>query len=119
MVMFFHTEPHYSKISNHVANEGWRLFDLFKEFGYMGVDIFFVISGFIMWYTTKKFEHGGVRYAASFLYNRLTRIYLGYWIFFVIVFIGYHYIGRDLSKIDLYISPLTNQLFDIAAATSS
>ena len=45
--------------------------------GFAGVDIFFVISGFIMAYTTRHAE--GSEIAGAFLKRRLARIFTGYW----------------------------------------
>lgn len=52
----------------------------FWDRGYAGVDLFFVISGFIMVYVTrhKRFEAKDV---GGFLYNRITRIYPLWWVF--------------------------------------
>lgn len=55
----------------------------FPEFfsnGYMGVDLFFVISGFIMVYVTRSTRHGASG-ARAFIYARITRIYPTWWIF--------------------------------------
>lgn len=60
-------------------------FNLFG-IGHMGVDIFFIISGFIMAYTFRP-ELGAVR----FLYNRVLRIIPLYWLTSVIALIGYLY----------------------------
>ena len=48
--------------------------------GYAGVDLFFVISGFIMVYVThgKRYNRKNI---GHFLYNRVTRIYPLWWIF--------------------------------------
>ncbi len=48
-----------------------------KYFGFSGVDIFFVISGFIMWYTT--WDKQGASTASIFIRRRFARIYSGYW----------------------------------------
>ena len=51
------------------------------EGGRYGVDLFFVISGFIMVYVTRPLETGAHRSKASgFLYSRVTRIYPLYWL---------------------------------------
>lgn len=48
--------------------------------GTFGVDVFFVISGFIMIYTTRRAE-GGFGDAAGFLQRRLLRIVPVYWFY--------------------------------------
>lgn len=53
--------------------------------GACGVDIFFVISGFIMVYTTR--EKDGAREAISFLRKRVLRIYPLYWIWTSVILI--------------------------------
>ena len=61
-----------------VGGEAGRgIFGVFSWFGYAGVDVFFVISGYIMWTTTRTAQHPtDVGY---FIYKRAARIYLGYW----------------------------------------
>jgi len=48
--------------------------------GYAGVDLFFVISGFIMVYVTHGKSYNR-KYIGHFLFNRVTRIYPLWWIF--------------------------------------
>ena len=48
--------------------------------GNMGVDLFFVISGFIMVYITRDGYEGGPKRVPEFLFARVTRIYPLYWI---------------------------------------
>ncbi len=44
--------------------------------GYLAVDLFFILSGFVMWLTYgAKFERDGLRAAPDFLWRRLARIY--------------------------------------------
>lgn len=52
--------------------------------GYAGVDLFFVISGFIMVFVTKGAQTG-FQPAADFLFARATRIYPVWWVFAGIV----------------------------------
>ena len=47
------------------------------RWGFAGVDLFFVLSGFVMWHTTH--EKAGSIAARRFLLKRFARIYLGYW----------------------------------------
>jgi exopolysaccharide production protein ExoZ len=50
------------------------------DWGMMGVDLFFVISGFIMVYITRDWRAGGGRKVPEFLFARVSRIYPLYWI---------------------------------------
>ncbi|MEM7730292.1 MAG: acyltransferase [Pseudomonadota bacterium] len=55
------------------------------EWGYMGVDLFFVISGFIMVHVTRGWTAGGLRRVPEFLFARAARIYPLYWIVSAVV----------------------------------
>lgn len=48
--------------------------------GYMGVDLFFVISGFVMVYVTRNIGHTP-KDVGRFLYARIARIYPLWWVF--------------------------------------
>ncbi len=56
--------------------------------GVSGVDLFFVISGFIMVVVTEK-SREGLRQAAQFIYRRLLRIYPVYWFYTSLVLLIY------------------------------
>lgn len=80
LVVFFHIRSlELLAISeNGLSEQGW-LGGVITN-GYMGVDLFFVISGFIMVFVTR--EGGtGPRQAADFLFARATRIYPVWWAF--------------------------------------
>jgi len=75
IVMFHHaklTEPKYYDDLNVLPDV--------HALGLVGVDLFFVLSGFVMGYTTET-QHGSLRNAAVFLWKRLFRIYPMYWIY--------------------------------------
>jgi exopolysaccharide production protein ExoZ len=55
--------------------------------GYFGVDLFFIISGFIMVVVTQG--RGGLADARSFLYRRVVRIYPPVWIVEALVLVVY------------------------------
>ncbi|MEX0599504.1 MAG: acyltransferase, partial [Rhodothermales bacterium] len=62
---------------------GYRWLDGFVT-GNAGVDIFFVISGFIMIYTSSH-RAGSVAESGRFLVKRVVRIYPTYWVYFFLV----------------------------------
>lgn len=74
-VVLYHLGPHYRD-----AGGGFDLLIRISEWGFFGVDVFFVISGFVISYTVFPKERS-VQGAATFLRHRLARIYLGYWPF--------------------------------------
>jgi len=82
LVVFHHALPHYAVMGGKIAIIG-----SVSKWGFLGVDIFFVISGFIMAYTTfnkeRTFDNTKI-----FLKHRLFRIYLEYWPFFLMMLAG-------------------------------
>ena len=75
MVVFFHAEG----MAAEYFNVGW------PSFGAAGVDIFFVISGFIMWITTAP-ERAT---PSSFVVNRVVRIVPLYWLATLLLYGGW------------------------------
>ena len=75
MVVFHHAG---GVIPSADAQNSWILRSHLTLIGAAGVDIFFVISGFIMYYTHGR--GGGSREAGSFLWKRALRIYPLYWL---------------------------------------
>jgi exopolysaccharide production protein ExoZ len=61
--------------------------------GFMGVDVFFVISGAIMAETTRGLA-GGATPALRFLSARCARVYAGWWPFFLIYWLAYEITGN-------------------------
>ncbi len=81
-VMFYHFSLQYQAINPGQSN---GFYDLFNLIGYAGVDFFFVISGYIMWITTSSTSRKPS--VSGFAYKRLSRVYLGYWPYFLLVLI--------------------------------
>jgi len=75
LVLLHHALPHYTVMGGHSP-----LIETLSMWGFLGVDIFFVISGYIMAYTTFNKPRTSEQ-ALRFLKHRLVRIYLGYWPF--------------------------------------
>lgn len=94
------------------------IFNTGESLGFAGVDIFFVISGFIMAFTSSS--HSGPGDSFDFARRRLARIFSGYWPFFVlaVVIFGYfrpeHFADSNLLKsFFLWPQPLNNILLEI------
>ena len=68
----------------HLAFRGWNMEDIgydpypelsyFFKYGYLGVDIFFMVSGFVILLTASR------RGPISFIISRISRLYPAYWI---------------------------------------
>lgn len=94
LVVCYHTRGHYS------FSGGEWLFD-FAQIGWLGVDIFFVISGYIMWHTT--IGKAGFYESMAFIYKRFSRVFSGFlpWLVIMIALIGYFIPQRLHSQYDL------------------
>lgn len=72
----------------------WRQFE---DLGACGVDIFFVISGFIMIYISRK-KFGSEKAAGEFMKHRIRRVVPLYWVYttaMVLIAVGMHWLkGR-------------------------
>src|SRR6218665_61322 len=76
MVLLFHARPHIETSSWLRQHAG--MFDFF----FCGVDIFFVLSGFVIYHSAAR--AGSV---ADFTANRLIRIFGGYWPAFLLLYL--------------------------------
>ena len=71
---------HHALQESLAASAGYKSPDFLTTSGAAGVDVFFVISGFIMIYTTFSLKRE-VRAPSEFLIDRFVRIYPIYWVF--------------------------------------
>jgi exopolysaccharide production protein ExoZ len=78
LVVWYHSSYHVAAAG---VDQGW-FFNIAEAIGFAGVDIFFVISGFIMAYTT--INASGYGSGIEFAKRRVARIYSGYWPFYLI-----------------------------------
>ena len=101
LVVFYHASAHL--LSTGVDQGGF--FALSEAIGFAGVDIFFVISGFIMAHTTMNLA--GSQISWEFARRRVARIYSGYWPFFLIAIALYALISpAHLAEANLLRSAL-------------
>lgn len=77
LVVLHHMQPPVTPFTFSVLPE------FVARFGFIGVDIFFVISGFIMAQTTRD-SPPGLNSSLRFLILRFGRIYIGWWPFFAL-----------------------------------
>jgi len=83
LVVMHHSLAHFKAMG--LANP---VFEFVALHGNIGVDIFFVISGYVMARTTENAGHGpGV--SRYFISKRFGRIYLGYWPVFLLALVMY------------------------------
>lgn len=87
LVAVYHAVPVFSK------GQAAAFIELF---GFAGVDIFFVISGFVLVWTAPETVH--CTNNLKFLYNRLARIFLGYWPYFMLAFALWYLLDRQMLE---------------------
>ncbi|MBH1963847.1 MAG: acyltransferase [Comamonadaceae bacterium] len=94
MILFFHMLPHWDLVPI------LALTNTVTRWGFSGVDIFFALSGFVVYRSARRSIPA--RRVRQFVKKRLLRIYLGYWpvlllIALTTVFV-YHSSLPDLKK---------------------
>lgn len=89
LVLMHHSLAHFKVMG--LSNP---IFEFVATYGNIGVDVFFVISGYVMAKTTSNSEHG---FGTSFYFlgKRFARIYLGYWPIFFLALVVYYYHRPD------------------------
>lgn len=68
---------------------------LFK-YGYLGVDLFFIISGFVIAFSIEKSDF------ISFVKSRFVRLYPAYWICLIITTVIIIFLGKDRYHVNLF-----------------
>ena len=74
LVVIHHTYASFAHY-HHLDNKIWHFI---AGVGKLGVDFFFVLSGFIIAYTTYQFRDQ-TSYLKKYAFNRVIRIYIPYW----------------------------------------
>jgi len=97
LVIMHHTLAHYEAMGGNLF-----IIHIISQWGFLGVDIFFIISGFIMAYTTFHKERT-LQNAKIFVKHRLFRIFFGYWPFFLVMLaILYVTNPSHLQELDMF-----------------
>lgn len=94
MVLLYHGLPQYEFLNGKITG-----FKFISSIGFSGVDIFFVISGFVAAHTTFS-KKRTISNAWRFLTRRLIRIYFGYWPFFFLASYSAIQVTKTAHKID-------------------
>lgn len=92
LVVMHHALPHFKAMN--LSNP---IFEFIGKFGYMGVDIFFVISGFVMAKTTINVKQNPSS-SMNFISKRFLRIYLGFWSIFFLALLYFYYFDPSYLK---------------------
>jgi exopolysaccharide production protein ExoZ len=101
LVVVFHASE-YLRVS---GQELGPVFNLALSSGFAGVDIFFVISGFIMAWTSV--DSAGRSDAISFIKRRGARIYSGYWPFYLLALGLFFFVDANhLANVQFFRSAL-------------
>lgn len=113
LVVFYHTSAHVGS----TGREQGAFFDVSEALGFAGVDIFFVISGFIMAHTS--FAVVGPNGAWGFLRRRVARIYSGYWPFFLLALPLFWWVNPGLMQdLDLFRNIILWPVFPLLIAVA-
>lgn len=95
MVVAFHYT--YNGIANGkvISIDVLPAFSAITRYGYLGVDLFFMISGYVIFFSAKS------RTAAQFAFSRCLRLYPAYWVAVLLTSIFSFFIGSKLMSTDL------------------
>ncbi|WP_192821895.1 acyltransferase [Rufibacter sp. LB8] len=110
LVVHFHAieaQTLYLDSSNHSWQEG---FVHLKTFGAVGVDLFFVISGFIIVYTSRRYLQRGA--GGEFFLKRLLRIVPLYWLVTGLVLVSQWALKQPVAGVEVWKSLLFFPFFD-------
>jgi exopolysaccharide production protein ExoZ len=81
-------------------HSSFSLLNSFASMGFVGVDIFFVISGYVMALTIRN-KDPGLKSASLFFLNRFARIYGGWWPYFFAYLLLYIFLDKLAAEHDL------------------
>lgn len=83
LVVLFHFTTRYDELFGHTSAPAAAL-----PWGYLGVNLFFMISGFVIFMTLEKTRH-----SLDFVVSRFSRLYPAYWAAVILTFLVTHWLG--------------------------
>jgi exopolysaccharide production protein ExoZ len=111
LVVLAHVNLDFEYFHNH------KIFNGFFVFGHAGVDFFFVLSGFIIFFIHSK-DIAKPEQTWNFIFKRISRIYPTYWIVTIILIVSYIFLPNlsadgsnfSISRIikSLFLLPIDN-----------
>jgi len=97
VVVLFHYTIRYDQIYGH----SFQVPNLF-QFGHLGVHLFFIISGFVIFWTLSRTQH-----ALDFVVSRFSRLYPSYWLAVIVTFCVVRFFslpGREVSLKEAFLN---------------
>jgi peptidoglycan/LPS O-acetylase OafA/YrhL len=88
-VMFFHYTIRGYADGDELSPVKFSMLSIFSRYGYLGVDLFFLISGFVILMTAID------RSAKSFIISRMVRLYPAFWMCCTLTFLITFFLGTD------------------------
>ena len=87
-VVLFHFSTRFSELYPQAAPQAWSV-----PLGYVGVNLFFIISGFVIFMTVERTAR-----PADFVVSRISRLYPAYWVAIILTFCITHDAGLQLLE---------------------
>lgn len=95
LVIFYHAMLHEKKYGIYES-----LLPDFMQLGAAGVDLFFVISGFVITTVTQgQFRKNGA--VKIFIWNRITRIYPLFWFYWILFVLAFYFFSQNMATTSL------------------
>ncbi len=114
LVVFFHLQPYFIQVFETADNSFLHLILApIYQYGYRGVDIFFVLSGFVIGYNHLQYsaKNGKNQSVISFYKRRFYRIYPPFFVVILLIYVGNTILIPQFSHSELLPSFLSTCLY--------
>lgn len=100
-IIIYHYTTRYSELIGHIEN-----YSINVPYGFMGVTVFFVLSGFLAVYRISNPKNGGG--VTNYLVKRLRRLYPAYWVAMILTtFVCYFYLNDRCVSFPIFLVNFT------------